>query len=421
MSADPAKFLSSFAQALAAMALYRDGHPARERAVDQAYQQLHDLQTDDPRPLFTFLGDEVVFGQMPLRELKAWDWGKRLAQAGIQRLEFEDRVGREDFEGFLEEVLARLTLSAISTEARQMRHSSIRFGAVGLKGETEIAPEPLPTATISFSLGEEVDTVRWLQREVQGGGGLHMAEAEAVVRSLAVAMHGGGARQIMMPLLQLKEFDQYTTTHSMNVAVLAMALAEFLGLSASDVRTFGTAGLMHDIGKTKIPLEVLTKPGKLTDQERALMNEHPAAGARLLLEVEEDLDLAIVVAYEHHIMINGGGYPALHYARDCHEASKLVHVCDVYDALRTRRPYREAWPVEKTLSYLDERKGLEFDAELCSAFIRMMRQWERQVTVLTDENMGMSAAAAAPAPPAPPAPPATPAAPAAPAAQSPPA
>ncbi|HWC74623.1 MAG TPA: HD domain-containing phosphohydrolase [Gemmatimonadales bacterium] len=391
MSGDPTRFLNAFAHALAAMALYTDGHPARERAVDTAFQQMQDLQADTPSPLFTFLGDEVVFGTLPLRELKAWDWGKRLAQAGIQRLEFDNQVGREDFEGFLEEVLARLTLSAISTEARQMRRSSIRFGAVGLKGEAEVAPEPLPTATISFSLGEEVDAVRWLQREVQNGGDVPLAEAEAVVRALALAMHGD--RQIMLPLLQLKEFDQYTTTHSMNVAVLAMALAEFLGLSASDVRTFGTAGLLHDIGKIKIPIEVLTKPGKLTDQERALMNQHPAAGARLLLELEEDLDLAVVVAYEHHIMINGGGYPPLHYARDCHQASKLVHVCDVYDALRTRRPYREAWSFEKTLGYLGERSGVEFDAELCAAFTRMMRQWESNVTVLTNDGSPMPAAA----------------------------
>lgn len=382
MSGDPARFLNAFAQALAAMALYRDGHPARERALDVAYQQIQDLQGDTQRPLFTFLGDEVVFGRLPLRDLKAWDWGKRLAQAGIQRLEFEDRVSREDFEGFLEEVLARLTLSAISTEARQMRQSSIRFGAVGLKGETEIAPAPLPTATISFSLGDEVDTMRWLQSEVQSTGAIPLAEAEAVVRSLAVAMHGG--QQIILPLLQLKEFDQYTTTHSLNVAVLAMALAEFLGLSATTVRTFGVAGLLHDIGKIKIPLDVLTKPGKLTDAERALMNEHPVAGARMLLDVEQDLDLAIVVAYEHHIMINGGGYPTLHYARDCHQASKLVHVCDVYDALRTRRPYREAWSFEKTLGYLEERKGLEFDPELCGAFVRMMNQWEGQVAAVPE-------------------------------------
>jgi putative two-component system response regulator len=181
----------------------------------------------------------------------------------------------------------------------------------------------------------------------------------------------------------------------MNAAVLAMGLAEFLGLSATDIRTFGVAGLMHDIGKIKIPLEVLTKPGKLTDEERILMNEHPAAGARLLLEQEEDVDVAVVVAYEHHIMINGGGYPALHYKRDCHPASKLVHVCDVFDALRTRRPYRDAWSLEKTLAYLDERKGLEFDLELTDAFARMMREWERQVTVLTDEHPAVKLPSAA--------------------------
>jgi len=391
MSGDPVRFLNAFAQSLAAMALYRVGHPARERALDVAYQQIQDLQGDTARPLFTFLGDEVVFGNIPLRELKAWDWGKRLAEAGIQRLEFEDRVSREDFEGFQEEVLARLTLSAISTEARQMRRSSIRFGAVGLKGEADAATEPLPTATISFSLGEEVDTLRWLHNEVQATGAVPLAEAEAVVRSLAVAMHGG--RQVILPLLQLKEFDQYTTTHSMNVAVLSMALAEFLGLAGADVRAFGIAGLLHDIGKIKIPLDVLTKPGRLTDEERALMNEHPVTGARILLDVEADLDLAVVVAYEHHIMINGGGYPVLHYTRDCHQASKLVHVCDVYDALRTRRPYREAWSFDKTLGYLEERSGLEFDPELGGAFVRMMKQWEGQVAVVSD-GLTIGAAAA---------------------------
>jgi len=389
---DPARFLTSFAQALAAMTLYRDGHPARAKAVDAAYQELHDLQADTARPLFTFLGDEVVYGRLPLRELKEWDWGRRLAEAGIQRLEFEDAVSRDDFEGFLDEVLARITLSMIDTsESRQMRRSSIRFGAVGLRGETDVAPQPLPTATISFSLGEEADTMRWLQREVQTTGTVPLGEAEAVVRSLAVAMHGG--RQIVLPLLQLKEFDQYTTTHSMNVSVLTMALAEFQGLGARDVRAFGIAGLLHDVGKTKIPIEVLTKPGKLTDEERALMNGHPAAGARLLLDTEENLDLAIVVAYEHHIMINGGGYPALAYPRQCHHASRLVHVCDVYDALRTRRPYREAWEFEKVLAYLNDRAGLEFDADLVAAFTRMMRQWEPQVAVLSDEHAAVPIAA----------------------------
>ena len=118
-------------------------------------------------------------------------------------------------------------------------------------------------------MGEEADAVRWFQQEVKTRGVLPLPEAEAVVRSLSVAMHAG--QQIVIPLLQLKEFDQYTTTHGMNVAVLTMALAEHLGLGARDVRAFGIAGLLHDLGKVRIPLEILTKPGKFTDEDRACL------------------------------------------------------------------------------------------------------------------------------------------------------
>ncbi|HEX4574176.1 MAG TPA: HD domain-containing phosphohydrolase [Gemmatimonadales bacterium] len=380
----PAGFLTAFAHALAAMTLYTAGHPARERAIDDALRELDDLQAAHPHPLFTFLGTEIVFGNMPLRELKSWDWAGRLAQAGVQRLEFADRVTREDFEEFLDEVLARLTLSAVDTsEARQVRRSSIRFGAVGVKGGAEQHAAPA-TATLTYALAEEADTVRWFHDEVQRHGLVPLNEAEAVVRSLAIAMHGG--RHIVIPLLQLKEFDQYTTTHSMNVAVLTMALAEFSGLGARAVRTFGVAGLLHDIGKVRIPLEVLTKPGRFTDAERALMSQHPVEGARIILASEEALDLPAVVAYEHHILLNGGGYPPLRISRDCHYASKLVHVCDVYDALRTTRPYREAWSQAQTLAYLEERAGVDFVPELVSSFVRMMQQWEPQVAVLHDEH-----------------------------------
>ena len=394
MSGDPVRFLTAFAQALAAMGLYGEGHPARERAVDAVYKELSDLQDERTHALFTFLGDEIVYGRQPLRELKDWDWSRRLAAAGVQRLEFEERVTREDFEGFLDEVMVRLTLSTIdSSEARPLRRTSIKFGSVGLKGETASQSKtPIATATLGYSLGEEAETLRWLQKETQKSGVVPLVEAEAVVRSLSVAMHGD--RKIMLPLLQLKEFDQYTTTHSMNVSVLTMGLAEFLSFGPTDVRAFGVAGLLHDIGKIRIPIEVLTKPGRLTPAERRMMNTHPVEGARIILDSEDALDLAAIVAYEHHVMINGGGYPTFRYPRDCHQASKLVHVCDVYDALRTKRPYRDAWPAEQVLSYLEGRAGQEFDGELVQGFSRMMRQWEPQVAVLDNEQAPVPASPA---------------------------
>lgn len=398
---EPAEFLGAFAQALAGMSLYADGHPARGRGIDTAYQALLDLQAKHPHPLYTFLGDEVIFGRLPLREMREWGWSNRLAEAGIQRLEFDDHVTRDDFEVFLEDVLTRLTMDGIDTaEARQLRPTAIKFGVVGVRGTGEQADGALPTATIAFSLGEEVETIRWLHDEVQQHEALPLAEAEAVVRSLSVAMHGD--QQVMMPLLQLKQFDEYTTTHSLNVSVLSMALAEYLEMAPTDVRAFGVAGLLHDLGKVRIPIEILTKAGKLTPDERVLMNRHPVEGARLILESEEDLDLAAVVAYEHHIMLNGLGYPQVRFRRSCHEASNLVHVCDVYDALRTRRPYRDAWPVEQVLPYIEGRAGLEFDPAYVQAFISMMRMWETQVAVIADERaplLASDAAAGSAAPP----------------------
>ena len=91
-------------------------------------------------------------------------------------------------------------------------------------------------------------------------------------------------------------------------------------------------------------------------------------------------------------MLNGGGYPNLRYARRCHLASKLVHVCDVYDALRTRRPYRDAWELNRVLSYLEQRSGVEFDPSLAQPFVRMMRAWEPRVTAVTEDEVIVAAA-----------------------------
>ena len=375
-----AGFLTALAQSISTMALYREGHPARERAVDQAYEALLRLREDGGMSSFTFLGTDIVCGTLPVRELKGWDWGARLADAGIQRLEFEDGVSREDFEVFLDDVLVRLTLTAVSTaDARQMRSSKIRFGSVGLKGEGDAAArrEAPGQVELEVSLHEEAETLQWLHDEVQVSARLHLAEAEAVVRSLSVAMHG--ERHVILPLLRLKEFDEYTTTHAMNVSVLAMALSEFAGLGPRDVRMFGVAGLLHDIGKVHIPRDILTKPGKLTAAEREIMNNHTVEGARIIIETEEHLDLAAIVAYEHHVMIDGGGYPRMRWQRDCHYGSRIVHICDVYDALRTKRPYRDAWESERVIKYIEEKAGVEFDAELSHTFIRMMREWEPRI------------------------------------------
>ncbi len=385
----PGDFLTAFAQALSALSLYPDGHVSRERALDSTFEKLSDLLSEDSKPFFSFLENEVIYRNTPLREMRNWDWSARFAGIGMQRLEFNTTVTRDELERFIEDTIGRLSASFFdSSETSHMGPSGIKWGEIGIRGsdgEALGAGAPIEVATLALSLGEEADAVRWLHSEVTDGRNLPLIEAEAVVRGLSVAMHGD--QQAILPLLQLREFDEYTTTHSLNVSVLTMALAEYLGLGGQDVRAFGTAGLLHDLGKVRIPLEVLNKAGKLDPQERAVMNAHPVEGARIIITSEPDLDMAAVVAYEHHIMLNGGGYPGFSYHRDCHKASKLVHICDVYDALRTKRPYRDAWPSEKVLAYIEERSGAEFDGGTAHSFAQMIRSRESQMMTLTDHDM----------------------------------
>ena len=381
------RFLTSMAQALATMSLYAEGHPARARAAVASFDTLRDLQQADPRPSFSFLGSEVIFGQQAIRGLADWEWATKLANVGIQRLEFADMVDREAYVSFLEDVLARVSAFTAVAAANAAANVSpgrgngptvIRFGAVGVRGSSEMR---LPDAVVQaaelpsvLDLNAEVDAIRWVHEEVNDKEEIPLLEAESIVRSLSVAMHGDS--QMLLPLLQLKEFDQYTTTRALNVSVLSMGLAEFMGLSAREVRAYGVAGMLHDLGKVRVPKDILTKAGKLTPEEWSIMRSHTVEGARLILQSDQKLDVAALVAFEHHIMINGGGYPDRHFRCDCHKASTLVHVCDVYDALRTKRPYRDAWEPAATLTYIERGIGTEFDADVAKAFIAMMGKWE---------------------------------------------
>ncbi|HEY8258033.1 MAG TPA: HD domain-containing phosphohydrolase [Gemmatimonadales bacterium] len=372
---DPVRFLTALSQTLSSVALYGDDHPATARAQEKAHQRLLELQASLPRLEFTFLGKEVLFGEEVMNGLQGWDWNTRLSEAGIERLEFTDHVDADQFTRFLDQVAARLGLRPTpSSDLWQMGPSAIRFGQVALRDAPRVPRPETLAAVLECNTDEERQAVEWINHEVASRGRLPVAEADAVVRSLSITMHM--QRSMMVPLLELKEYDQYTTTHAMNVSVLAMAVAEYLGLSRDTVRNIGMAGLLHDLGKIRIPLDILNKPGKLSPEERAVVQAHPVDGARILLAGQDPLDLAALVAYEHHIMIDGGGYPCLHFPRNAQFASRLVHVCDVYDALRTKRPYREAWESERAVAYIEQRSGTEFDPEIALAFSAMLRKTE---------------------------------------------
>lgn len=372
---EAAEFLTSLARALSSMALYKDGHPARERALDRAYHLLQELQAEEETPRFTFLDGKVMYGEWPIPRLRSWDWSERLAAAGIQRLEFSSAVDRVAFAAFLDDILLRLNVwqeDSGAGERGPSRDMGILYGVLGVRGKH--GDRDRSTAAIDLSLSHEAGTVHWLHADVARGHRIPVAEAAAVVAALAVAMRSG--QHMMLPRLDLSRHDDYATTHALNVAVLSMGLAEWMGLDSAAVRELGLAGLLHDIGMVRVPPPILSKDGKLTEAERAVVQRHTLDGARIIVEAGIRLDMAAVVAYEHHIGVDGAGYPGLHYPRSRHPASGLVQICDVYDALRTDRPYRDAWSEEQALGHLEGGAGTEFDADAAQAFAAMMGEWE---------------------------------------------
>lgn len=383
--------LTALGQALASMTLYGEGHPSRALSRARALDRLTAALTAVSPLRLTFLDGEVIVGRQPLHELRAGDLGQRLAAAGIQRVEFEGAIPSDSV---MTDLLAALYAAAgpHGTPLEQVvTLPGIRLGPVGLlgdgsdKGETggnggsafDDGGGALLEALIADGLQEELETMSWISTSAAKNGRVPLGDVEAVIRGLSLAMQA--EHDTLIPLLSLKSVDQYTTVHACNVSMLSMGLAESLGFGSREVRAVGTAALLHDIGKVRLPQELLQKQGALTDQERELMRTHPAEGARLLSERGEGHALAAIVAYEHHVWADGtGGYPTFDFPRRTHYVSRLVQVCDVYDALSTDRPYRAAWPRARTLHHMRLQAGRQLDYDLLLAFFDLLDRAEQR-------------------------------------------
>jgi len=367
-------YLHSLAHALTTMQLYAVGHPARSRVGAMTFARLRALLDEDPCPHFTFMDGAVILGNTPLPDLQHWPWAKKLNDLGVQRLEFDPTVSLDSYGLFLEDLLARITTDRDYNGPLPARNG-IKSGLVRVSGEWE-GPNPEAAshgATLPYSLGEEADIVRWIYERAEMLHDIPLDEVEGVVRSLAVAMHADG--ELLLPLLQLRTADEYAARHAINVAIIGMTFAETLDMAPRDVRAFGIAGLLHDIGMTRIPKEVLAKD-VLSSTDRELVRQHPLDGARLLLRKSDEHEIAAVAAYEHHARPDGSGYPVLRFPRNFHYVSKVIAVCDAYDALRSPKSYRAAWTHDQSLGHLEAEAGRSFDHAVASSFVAMMRRLE---------------------------------------------
>jgi putative nucleotidyltransferase with HDIG domain len=176
------------------------------------------------------------------------------------------------------------------------------------------------------------------------------------------------------PLFRLLRHDAKTFTHVTNVTAYAVLLAKELGTFApDDVQRIAVAALLHDIGKRRVPAEILNKPAKLTPQEREIVERHPRDGYTDLCEFENVSETQRLVAYQHHERIDGRGYPVRIDRDEIHPWAKLMAVVDVFEALTGERPYRTPMSITDALDYLRKMAGTQFDEEMVECFVQMMR------------------------------------------------
>jgi HD-GYP domain-containing protein (c-di-GMP phosphodiesterase class II) len=240
-------------------------------------------------------------------------------------------------------------------------------GGPGGGGGEGVSDEP----AVESLTGASVDSAReaFFEFRTDRRGGL--GRLEHVVWSLMEALQR--ATREVLPLAPVKTHDDYTFVHSVNVSLLTLAQARSFGIEGQRLHTIGLAAFLHDIGKLKIPLEVLNKPGKLEGEEWKVMMSHAEEGAVHLCGVEGSQPLAILVAYEHHMRYDGApNYPVPRIGRRPTLASQMTSISDVYDAICTTRPYAKARSREFAVKVLTERVGTFHSPTLVGNFARMV-------------------------------------------------
>ena len=225
--------------------------------------------------------------------------------------------------------------------------------------------QELPVARIFYD-----DSVRFARKTIQSisnGEALPLQEAEKIVNDVLESITRN--YNALLGLIKLRSRDEYTYTHSINVGVLAILLARQMNITEEETRKIGLAGLFHDIGKSRIPDEVLNSPRRLTPDEFDIMKKHPELGLTLvnLEKLSPEIVQGIV---EHHEKYNGKGYPRGLKGEEISFVGRLLTIVDVYDALTSKRVYKDPMLPHQALSLMYTMRDEEFDTNILEQFIR---------------------------------------------------
>lgn len=281
---------------------------------------------------------------------------RRILDCGIAEVWIDTAKGLDIPRAIRSEIEASVAETLMEAEAAQSTGSSKR---------ASMSEELRRAATVCAKARTAVVS---MFQEARMGKAVGADNAGELVEEIALSvMRNPGA---LISLARLKRADDYTYMHSVAVCALMVSLARQLGLDERDVREAGMAGLLHDLGKARMPGEVLNKPGKLSDDEFRIIQRHPVEGHRMLGDCQGASDIVLDVCLHHHEKIDGSGYPNRISGDAISLFAKMGAVCDVYDAITSNRPYKAAWCPAESVRKMTEWSRGHFDARVFQAFIK---------------------------------------------------
>ena len=365
------RLIAQIAGALTTHSLYPATHPAVAGTLAQLRDGVVAACDERRQDSLTFirLDDEIVVDGRPLRTgaLYLQPFIRALRRSDVARLTLARDLGLEE---------CRALVDALATGRRPESTPHVVVGQVEIPGSPGASAEAREAAGASAGSGHpltdaHVEIARDLFARVRREAVVSLDPVEELVWGLADAV--ARSTQAVLPTVPLKSHDEYTFVHSVNVSLLVLAQARGFGFDGALLHSMGVAALLHDVGKLRVPLDVLNKAGKLSGDEWQVMASHAELGAWELGALATSAPLSILVAYEHHLRYDGEpNYPAVRVARTPTLASQLTAIADVYDAICTVRPYRRALSQAAALDVLRSRAGTFHDPYLVGQFCQLV-------------------------------------------------
>jgi len=308
---------------------------------------------------YVLIGDDLLVGDEVIRKtnLSVQGFIALLKRRGIERLTLAAGLDSEEAGRFV---------AALGAGDPLQSSSHIIVGRAHIVMVDEAKQQERRKLSV-----DQVEMARdaWARFRVQRK--LPVDQMEQLVWSLIDSL--AGTSRAMLPLAPLKEYDEYTFVHSVNVSLLVLLQARSFGIWGPMLHMFGMAALLHDIGKLSVSLSILNKQGKLDDAEWEIVKSHAQRGGLYLSELEGISPLSAIVAYEHHLRYDGEpNYPKLRSRRVPNLASRMTTIADMYDAMSTVRPYQEPLGRAAAFEVLRKRSGTFYDPTLVANFIRLI-------------------------------------------------